>query len=42
VHPQVIKMIKMLKSTNNIYLVYEYLNGGMLSHKLKEKHKFSE
>ena len=29
-------MIKMLKSTNNIYLVYEYLNGGMLSQKLKE------
>ena len=25
--PHIIKMIKMLKSANNIYLVYEYLTG---------------
>ena len=27
-HPSIIQMIKMLKSSNNIYLVYEFLNGG--------------
>lgn len=26
--PYIIKMIKMLKSSNNIYLVYEYINNG--------------
>jgi len=26
----IVRMIKMLKSANNIYLVYEYLNGGSL------------
>lgn len=30
-------MIKMLKSANNIYLVYEFLNGGSLSKMLEEK-----
>lgn len=41
-HPNIIKMIKMLKSTNNIYLVYEFLNGGTLRNYIKEKRKLSE
>lgn len=41
-NPYIIKMIKMLKSTNNIYLVYEFLNGGTLKNYLKEKRKLSE
>ena len=32
----------MLKSTNNIYLVYEYLNGGKLCDKLENIGNFSE
>lgn len=35
-------MIKMLKSANNIYLVYEYLNGGSLANHLSEKGRLSE
>lgn len=35
-------MIKMLKSANNIYLVYEYLNGGSLELYLQEKSRLSE
>ena len=40
--PHVIKMIKMLKSANNIYLVYEFLNGGSLKGFLKERGNYSE
>ena len=32
----------MLKSANNIYLVYEFLNGGSLENQLKERGKLSE
>jgi hypothetical protein len=35
-------MIKMLKSANNIYLVYEHLNGGSLANYLIEKGHLSE
>ena len=35
-------MIKMLKSSNNIYLVYEFLNGGSLAKLLEEKGKLPE
>lgn len=36
------RMIKMLKSANNIYLVYEFLNGGSLAKMLEEKGPLSE
>ena len=35
--PTIIKMIKMLKSSNNIYLVYEYLSGPSLASHLNSK-----
>ena len=35
-------MIKMLKSANNIYLVYEFLNGGSLAVYIQEKGRISE
>jgi len=35
-------MIKMLKSANNIYLVYEFLNGGSLTKMLEEKGPLTE
>jgi serine/threonine protein kinase len=35
-------MIKMLKSANNIYLVYEYLNGGSLLKMIEERGKIPE
>ena len=38
----IVRMIKMLKSTNNIYLVYEFLNGGSLQKMLEEKGTLSE
>lgn len=30
-HPNILQMLKMLKSSNNIYLIYEYMSGGKLS-----------
>lgn len=36
-HPSIIQMIKMLKSSNNIYLVYEFLNGGSFQKNFSEK-----
>ncbi|CAK75359.1 unnamed protein product (macronuclear) [Paramecium tetraurelia] len=38
----IVRMIKMLKSSNNIYLVYEHLNGGSLANYLQEKGRLSE
>ena len=38
-NPNIIKFIKMLKTTNNIYIVYEYCNGGTLE-ELLDKKKF--
>ena len=35
--PSIVRMIKMLKSANNIYLVYEFLNGGSLLQMIEEK-----
>jgi serine/threonine-protein kinase ULK/ATG1 len=40
--PHIIKMIKMLKSANNIYLVYEYLQGVKLCEYMQEKKKVNE
>lgn len=38
----IVRMIKMLKSANNIYLVYEFLNGGSLSKMLEDKGRLTE
>ncbi|CAD8135778.1 unnamed protein product [Paramecium pentaurelia] len=38
----IVRMIKMLKSANNIYLVYEHLNGGSLENYLQEKGRLCE
>ncbi|CAD8151731.1 unnamed protein product [Paramecium octaurelia] len=38
----IVRMIKMLKSANNIYLVYEHLNGGSLANYLYEKGRLTE
>jgi len=41
-NPNVIKFIEMLKTTNNMYLVYEYCEGGTLERQLQQKHHFTE
>ncbi|KAL4462095.1 hypothetical protein ABPG74_000940 [Tetrahymena malaccensis] len=40
--PNIIRMIKMLKSSNNIYLIYEFLQGRNLKKLLNERHHLSE
>lgn len=35
-------MIKMLKSSNNIYLIYEFLQGRNLKRLLQDRHTFKE
>ena len=36
-HPNVIKFIEILRTTNNFYLIYEYCNGGDLEHLLRKR-----
>ena len=36
-HPNVIKFIEILRTSNNFYLIYEYCNGGDLEHLLKRR-----
>ena len=38
----IVKFIKMLKTSNHIYLVYEYCNGGNLETYLNQKQSLSE
>ena len=38
-NPNIIKLIEVLKTSNNYYIVYEYCNGGTLEEKIK-KEKF--
>ena len=40
--PSIVRMIKMLKSANNIYLVYEFLNGGSLMKLIEERGRIPE
>lgn len=41
-NPNIIRFIEMLKTTNNMYLVYEFCDGGTLEDYLQKKHHFSE
>ena len=41
-NPNVIRFIEMLKTANNMYLVYEFCEGGTLEDLLQKKHHFSE
>jgi serine/threonine protein kinase len=41
-HPNIIKFIEMLRTSNNYYLVYEYCNGGTLAEYIKAKKKLTE
>jgi serine/threonine protein kinase len=36
-HPNVIRFIEILRTSNNFYLVYEYCNGGDLERLLKKR-----
>ncbi len=39
---KIIRMIKMLKSSNNIYLVYEFLQGESLKKIIQKRQALSE
>ena len=41
-HVNILQMLKMLKSSNNIYLIYEFLNGGKLSNFIEKTHGIPE
>jgi len=41
-NPNVIKFYEMLKTANNMYLVYEFCDGGTLEDILQKKHHLSE
>jgi len=41
-HPNIIKFIEILRTSNNIYLVYEYCNGGNLAEYIKKNKKIED
>lgn len=38
----VVKFIELLQTNNNIYLIYEYCNGGTLEEKIEKQGKLEE
>ena len=41
-NPNVIQFKEMLRTTNNMYMVYEFCNGGNLEEHLRRKRRLSE
>ncbi len=41
-NPNIIKFIEMLRTSHNVYLVYEFCNGGTLEEYIKKKKLLSE
>jgi calcium-dependent protein kinase len=41
-HENIIKLIEVFESINNIHLVLEHLNGGELFERIREKGSYSE
>jgi serine/threonine protein kinase len=41
-NPHVVKFLEMLKTSNNMYLIYEFCNGGTLEHLINKKKFLSE
>jgi len=41
-NPNVVKFIEMLRTTNNMYMVYELCEGGNLEEHLRSKKRLSE
>lgn len=37
VNPNVIAFVEMLRTANNVYLIYEFCNGGTLEDVIKKK-----
>jgi len=41
-NPNIIKFVEMLRTSNNVYMVYEFCNGGTLEELIKSKNFLSE
>jgi serine/threonine protein kinase len=41
-HPNIIKLVEVYESLNNIHLVLEHLNGGELFERIRQKGQYSE
>lgn len=41
-HQNILQMLKMLKSSNNIYLIYEFVSGGKISSQISKNGAYSE
>jgi serine/threonine protein kinase len=41
-NPNIIRFVEMLRTSNNVYLIYEFCNGGTLEDQIKLKGHLSE
>lgn len=41
-NPNIIRFIEMLRTSHNVYLIYDYCNGGTLEDIIKKKKMLSE
>lgn len=41
-HPNIIRFVEILRTTNNVYLIYEYCAGGTLEDMIKTRQKIPE